>query len=344
MWAITSVSAMAAALITPLDTANFASGSPRHAPARSQLLEKDTTLANPRRIKVVLKEAAFTSRALASASRCVVKDPALLAQTIAVARSRQSVPPTAAVTAGVGAVQRQITFTGCGGFYTYLFGVAAYIQQNFEWEDVSTIFASASAGAYPAFLLAAGIDVEAFHRGPNRDFLAAVYSPPRDSRAVALGKWNDAIREHFTRAVIQLAGPDAHLKVQHRHYISLTEFPSLENALVCDYASVEDLVEGFIASGFLPLYDRRGRLAATWRGQRFFDGGLSDNAPQPLGDKAASLTLSPSKWREHEDGGSLPVPFVDSDWAWCDAKYEMGKRDAAQHHAELAAFFEAKDA
>ena len=54
-----------------------------------------------------------------------------------------------------------------------------------------------------------------------------------------------------------------------------------------------------------------------------------------------ALLLSPNKWREHPDLGSvLPgVPFVRSDWAWCDAKFSLGKADAAAHHDELAAFF-----
>lgn len=197
---------------------------------------------------------------------------------------------------------------------------------------------------YPAFLLASGIDVESFHHGPNKRFLNAVDSlPPTDSRSAPLGTWNDAIREHFVPAVTSLLSADEVATVCHRRqYISLTKLPSLENVLVGEFASVEDLVDGFIASGYLPLYDKKGRLGATWREQRFFDGGLSDNAPRPLGDEAPSLVLAPSKWRTHSDvDGRVPVPFVRSDWDWCHAKFELGKEDAAAHHAELAAFFEA---
>ena len=40
---------------------------------------------------------------------------------------------------------------------------------------------SASAGAYPAFLLASGLDIEAFHHSANREFIEAVAaSPHRD--------------------------------------------------------------------------------------------------------------------------------------------------------------------
>lgn len=125
--------------------------------------------------------------------------------------------------------------------YTYLFGVAAYIQQHFEWEQASTVFASASAGAYPAFLLASGIDVEEFHHGPNRRFLASVDAlPPLDPRAAPLGTWNDAIREHIIPAIEGCLTPEQLAKVLHRrHYLSLTMLPSLENALVGEFTSVE---------------------------------------------------------------------------------------------------------
>lgn len=107
--------------------------------------------------------------------------------------------------------------------------------------------------------------------------------------------------------------------------------------------SRQDLVDGFIASGFIPIYDREGRLGASYRGHRVIDGGLSDNAPRPFGEGVPSLVLSPGKWREHPDVTSrVPVPFVRSDWSWCDMKYELGKADAAAHHDELAAFFIAK--
>ena len=124
-----------------------------------------------------MRDALFVGRALASA-RGIVLDPALVAHTAYQgwkAGSRPVAPPTGlARSASDAGVRRTITFTGCGGLYVYLFGVAAYMQQNFAWDPSSTAFASASAGAYPAYLLAAGVDVEAFHQSANRAFIEAV--------------------------------------------------------------------------------------------------------------------------------------------------------------------------
>ena len=305
-------------------------------------------------------------------------------------------------TAPVG-IERSVTFTGCGGLYTYLFGVAAYLQRNFDVSAPSTVFASASAGAFPAFLLAAGIDVEEFHLTSNRSHPSrciphhptpptpthpilfdpnpsshrphpaprsprltlnspypSTQGPPPvarqlleavaaaaasedcgvfsrssgdDSRVRPLGRWNDAVRAHFTRAIVEHLGEDAHSQVSQRHYISLTAVPSLANELVGEYHSVEDLVEGFIASAFVPIYSTTGELAASWRGRRFVDGGASDNAPVPF-EGVPSVVLSPHRWRSHAAEG---FPFVRADWNFCDLKFQQGMADAAAHHDELAA-------
>ena len=292
-------------------------------------------------VRLALADAAFAGSAVASASRAIVLDPQLLAESLKSARAGALEATPQPRSQSCKKVKRTITFTGCGGLWNYLFGVACYMQQNFEIDPSTTAFASASAGAYPAFLLAAGIDVEEFHHSANRQFIESVQEDLKDSRSAALGVWNDAIKEHFTPAVTSRLTPSELADVLHRrHYISLTRLPSLENELIGEFDSVDDLVEGFIASGFLPIYDRSGHLGATWRGQRFFDGGLSDNEPLPF-DDVPSLVLSPSKWREHEDVGSVvPVPFVRANWEWCNAKFELGFQDAKARHDELAEFFE----
>jgi hypothetical protein len=207
-------------------------------------------------------DATFHAHAIAWASRIVVADPALLAQTVAASRRprapHESAPRCSAADAGI---QRTITFTGCGGLYVYLFGVAAYIQQNFEWDADAIAVASASAGAYPAYLLNAGIDIESFHHAENRQFLATVNAASRDGRRAALGRWNEVLALKWREAVTgRLAVHEMERLLHRRHFVSLTVLPTLENALVGEFDSTDDLFEGFIASGYLPLYDRHGRL------------------------------------------------------------------------------------
>jgi len=292
--------------------------------------------------RFTLRNAMFVSRAIVAMRGAVTypSDLSLLAQT-ALTPSTATRPVGVKECASQAGVRRTITFTGCGGLYTYLFGVAAYMQQHFTWDPKSTAFASASAGAFPAFLLSANIDVERFHRTSNRRLIEAVAEQRAmyDGRTAPLGIWNDAVREHFSRALVDELGSAGHAAIPSRHYISLTELPARTNELLHEYASVEDLVEGFIASAYVPIYDNAGRLAASWRGRRFIDGGASDNAPKPFGDDVPALVLSPHMWRQHHEGA---FAFVCSDWEWVDTKFELGKQDAAAHHDELAAFFEPK--
>lgn len=239
-------------------------------------------------------------------------------------------------------VDQTVTFPGCGGLYTYLFGVAAYMQRNFDLSRCA--FASASAGAFPAYLLAAELDVEAFHHTANRELIESVRAAPAVprvlSRAEATGRldplwtWNDAVRDQFLAAITSRLGLEQACSVaQHRHFVSMTELPTMENHLVSEFLDAEDLVDAFIASAFVPIYASGGALTERFRGRTFVDGGLSDNAPEPF-DDVPSLVISPYRWRAHEGDG---FPFVRADFDWADRKFREGLEDAAAHHDELAA-------
>ena len=157
------------------------------------------------------------------------------------------------------AIEVGITVTGCGGLYTYLFGVAAYVQQHFDLRGAA--FASASAGAFPAFLLATGIDVERFHRTHNSSprrprARAGPQGGGRPSRgASALLGWNGLEAPARPRE----PGDDGHELLVGKHAVSITQVvrdgPAPEprrfqNALVDDYVTTSPT---YIASATRPL-------------------------------------------------------------------------------------------
>lgn len=115
-------------------------------------------------------------------------------------------------------VETTLTFSGCGGLYVYFFGVASYIQER-GFDLSRTAFASASAGAFPAFLLAADMNVADFHARENHDLLDDVARRPLGP----LNGWNDAVHDHFTRAITARRGERAFELANGRHFISLTE-------------------------------------------------------------------------------------------------------------------------
>ena len=151
------------------------------------------------------------------------------------------------------------------------------------------------AGAYPAFLLASGIDVEEFHRTANRDFIEAVSSSRhRDPRVSPMRIWNDVLREHWTRGITsRLGGAEIERLLDNTHFISLTRLPTLENELVGEFSSIHDMVEASIASGHIPIYDRHGRLGASWRGELFVDGGVSETSLGHLVTRSPRWSLGP---------------------------------------------------
>lgn len=292
-----------------------------------------------------ISDVKFAAHATAAASHSIISEPKTVARIMNLipkkTPSNESFFPLPLQHTAEG-IERCITFTGCGGLYTYLFGVAAYMQEAFTWDAETTAFASASAGAYPAFLLASGLDIEAFHHSANREFIEAVAaSPHRDPRVSPMRCWNDVLRGHWRRGITsRLSEAEIERILHNKHYVSLTHLPTLKNQLVGEFNSIDDMVEACIASGHIPIYDRHGRLGTSWRGERYVDGGVSDNAPRPFGDEVPALILGPKKWRSHAELGNSPVPFVRADWEWCNLKYKEGKADAAKHHDELAAFFE----
>jgi len=52
---------------------------------------------------------------------------------------------------------RHITFSVSAGSFPYQMGVAKYLQENFNLDDIH--FSGASGGSWAALLLAAGIDI-----------------------------------------------------------------------------------------------------------------------------------------------------------------------------------------
>ena len=114
----------------------------------------------------------------------------------------------------------------------------------------------------------------------------------------------------------------------------------MENELIGEYTSNADLVNGFIASAFVPIY-ARGAAWASWRGRRFLDGGLSDNVPTPFDDVPA-LVLNPYMWRDPGDGNG-GFPFVRANATWADEMFALGRADAEAHHDELAAVLPLKE-
>ena len=107
-------------------------------------------------VRLALADAAFAGSAVASASRAIVLDPQLLAESLKSARAGALEATPQPRSQSCKKVKRTITFTGCGGLWNYLFGV----RHAAEFEIDPSTTALPARPSVSGLLLAAGIDVE----------------------------------------------------------------------------------------------------------------------------------------------------------------------------------------
>ncbi|XP_069907611.1 1-acylglycerol-3-phosphate O-acyltransferase PNPLA3 isoform X1 [Oryctolagus cuniculus] len=100
----------------------------------------------------------------------------------------------------------------------------------------------------------------------------------------------------YIRNQLQLYLPaNVHRIVSGRVSISLTRVSDGENVLVSDFHSKEEVVDALLCSCFIPFYS--GIIPPAFRGERYMDGGASDNVP--CIDTRTTITVSPF-YGEHD--------------------------------------------
>lgn len=220
----------------------------------------------------------------------------------------------------------QLTFAGCGGMYNYSLGVASVIQSNFLIDNV--IISGSSAGCFPAMLLALGLNIDYLFESWNIPFLQEVNS----KWTGAFTNWNYLIRKW----TIQQLPYDSYKKINGIFYVSHSNVKfsgcsyHLSNNLVSDWKSNQDLLDGVMASAFIPLFDF-GKLTAVFREKRVIDGSVTNSYPLPLGEKVPSLVIKRDMWRPNKKSWL---------WCWTDEQwarqlFKWGKKDALENLAQL---------
>ncbi|KAG9402263.1 hypothetical protein AC1031_006888 [Aphanomyces cochlioides] len=221
----------------------------------------------------------------------------------------------------------QIGFGGCGGFYNYLLGVASIVQEHFDLTNA--VFSGASAGCFPALVLAMEKNVVDFFHDAN---LTLIRDADKKS-FMGLQKWIPLTREHTLRQL----EPDTYLKLDKKFYCSITRVPSLENELVTSWKNNEDMVDCMLTSGHVPLYHPE--LLKTFRDNKYIDGSVSNNDPAPLGSLAPSHVFHFWKWRN-----ILPHwVLVSTDANWANQQFEWGRADALAHIEDIEAILHYKE-
>ena len=219
----------------------------------------------------------------------------------------------------------QLVFGGCGGMYNYNLGVASIIQKHFTLGS-NVIISGASAGCFPAILSTLNMDIDDLFELWDIPFLREINS----FKFGALCKWNKVVRKWIEPQLDE----DSYQRANSRFYCSLTSVPSFTNHIVSNWKNNQDLVDGILASCFLPIFDI-GKLTANFRGRRYIDGSFTNSYPLPLGDKTPSFIIKRNMWREN----NLSWLWCWSDEAWARKLFNWGKEDALNHIEEISSIF-----
>ena len=195
-----------------------------------------------------------------------------------------------------------ISFSGAAFRYPWHFGVAAYLQEKYSAKLPSVCFLGASAGAMVSSLLACDVKIARDVMGITVDnidvykptltsgkftfsgtgWLDKVYRNPLITQSITGGYGHifDALRDTNTTAQPPLLPANSATMATDRATFSLTSITSWwpKNERINQYALKNDLIDYALASGHLPfLVD--GNAYATVYGQKYVDGGITDNQP-----------------------------------------------------------------
>ncbi|XP_055963054.1 LOW QUALITY PROTEIN: patatin-like phospholipase domain-containing protein 5 [Sorex fumeus] len=95
--------------------------------------------------------------------------------------------------------------------------------------------------------------------------------------------------EHIRRELEHHLPADVHIRASERLGISLTRWPDGQNCIITHFASREEVIQALICTLYVPFYC--GVIPAEFRGERYFDGALSNNLP--YSDCGRTITVSP---------------------------------------------------
>ena len=166
--------------------------------------------------------------------------------------------------------KKLIVFCGGGGKYNYSLGILSVLQKKFDLSNY--YFSGASSGSFLALLATMGHSADDFFENWNIRLLSDINT----YRIGPLFVWNSKIRE-YTKDFLP---KETYQKVNDRLFIQITCFPSFSGKLVSNWENDDDLIDTLVATSFIPILDY-GCITANYCGNRYIDGGISNNCPKP---------------------------------------------------------------
>nr|XP_016848817.1 PREDICTED: patatin-like phospholipase domain-containing protein 1 isoform X2 [Anolis carolinensis] len=177
-----------------------------------------------------------------------------------------------------------LSFAASGFLMYYQLGVVRALKELAPEmiNSLSRVYGS-SGGALVAAVITCDGDLDAFQE--------CLFKAVEDSRRSFWGPFSPFVGVFRTlkEGLIKNLSENSHQKASGKLYLSLTRVSNLQNVMVSEYKSKEDLIEALMCSCFIPGYG--GLIPPTYRGVRYMDGGFTNM--QPCHDVEGVISISP---------------------------------------------------
>lgn len=174
-----------------------------------------------------------------------------------------------------------LSFSGGGFIGIYHVGVAIAFKK-FAPHIASRKVLGASSGALASMCLVTNM--------PFDQAISGIAKMSIHCRSLTLGPFDPrfSIFDIMKGSLNEFTCEDAHLIGTNKLYISLTRAATLQNEIITDFESREELVDVLMASCFIPYF--LGLIPPKVRGVTYIDGGFTDNLPT---HDENTITVSP---------------------------------------------------
>jgi len=177
--------------------------------------------------------------------------------------------------------QQIITIAPCGLYGFYELGTLTYIKLHYDLSQV--YFSGASAGAWNALFLS--------YRGDSWSFAMSIINDIHIKKSTTLKTLQSRISNILLQ---QYTTEDFDLD---KLWVGITRLsPRLSPMVLSPYNSLEDAVEGCIASSHIPFV--MGNLLYLYKGKYVVDGGFSNYPYLHTNNSSVILHVEPNMWKQ----------------------------------------------
>jgi hypothetical protein len=238
-----------------------------------------------------------------------------------------------------------VSFSGCGAFYPYMYGIACFLQDTYDLRLVH--FLGTSGGCLPALTLATGLDVrESFWDKWNNRVIEASSKMALKGYFSFINICEQMAQEYFPENIHERANGRLHLSTSRvslrpRDGWSLWNTAKamlggirlLQNQRTSEWKSKDDIIHNVAASCAIPLLcDVTKGVAKSWRGEWHLDGGLTDN--QPMLD-ADTIALQPFMFYQASMLTKMSFIYIRLSPEWHASLFEQGYQHSKENAEKI---------